>query len=306
MSVTFETLVDEVMMNLAGYTLNQDRTTYLTAAVTTLTSPSNSPLILNLASTDNLGKGIVEVGEELMWVSSFDRVVNTATIAPYGRGYLGTTASTAPVDAKVTVSPTFPRYSVKRAINDTIRAMGSSISAIKQTTFTWNAAVNTYDFDDLNIVSILRMMWQDVGPSREWIPIRRWDFDSFADVSTWGSGSQTVTIYDYITPGRTVKVMYATEPTALVNNSDVFTTVTGLPETCKDVVILGAAYRLLTYIDPARLSQVSPQADEIDAKRPFGASSTVARQLLALYTARLAEETQHQQSQFPARIHYTR
>ena len=306
MSATFGTMVDEVLINLAGYTLNQDRSTYLTAAFTSLTSPSSSPLILSLASTDNLGKGIIEVGDELMWVDAFDRVANTATIAPYGRGYLGTTASTASVDTKVTVSPTFPRFTVKKAINDTIQAMGSSIFAVKQTTFTYNPAVTTYEFQDLNIESILRMMWQDIGPSKEWITIRRWDFDPFADVSTWGSGSQTVSVYDYITPGRTVKVMYATEPTPLVNLNDNFADVTGLTESCKDVVILGAAYRLMTYIDPARVSQVSPQADEIDTKRPFGASSTVARQLLALYTARLAEETQRQQKQYPARIHYTR
>lgn len=306
MSATFGTIVDEVLINLAGYTLNQDRSTYLTAAFTSLTSPSSSPLILSLASTDNLGKGIIEVNDELMWVDAFDRVANTATIAPYGRGYLGTTASTASVDTKVTISPTFPRFSVKKAINDTIRAMGSSIAAVKQTSFVYNPAVTTYEFDGLNIESILRVMWQDTGPSKEWINVRRWDFDSFADVATWGANSQTISVYDYITPGRTVKVMYATEPVALVDTSDNFANVTGLPESCKDVVVLGASYRLMTYIDPARISQTSPQADEIDTKRPFGASSTVARQLLALYTARLAEETARQQTLYPTRIHYTR
>lgn len=306
MSATFGDMVDEVLINLAGYTLNQDRSTYLTAAFTSLTSPSSSPLILSLASTDNLGKGIIEVNDELMWVDAFDRVANTATIAPYGRGYLGTTASTADVDTKVTISPTFPRFSVKKAINDTIRAMGSSIAAVKQTSFVYNPAVTTYEFENLNIESILRVMWQDTGPSKEWINVRRWDFDSFADVATWGANSQTISVYDYITPGRTVKVMYATEPTPLADTTDFFADVSGLPESCKDVVILGASYRLMTYIDPARVSQVSPQADEIDTKRPFGASSTVARQLLALYTARLAEETARQQTLYPTRIHYTR
>lgn len=306
MSATFGDMVDEVLINLAGYTLNQDRSTYLTAAFTSLTSPSSSPLILSLASTDNLGKGIIEVNDELMWVDAFDRVANTATIAPYGRGYLGTTASTAAVDTKVTISPTFPRFSVKKAINDTIRAMGSSIAAVKQTSFVYNPAVTTYEFENLNIESILRVMWQDTGPSKEWINVRRWDFDSYADVATWGANSQTISVYDYITPGRTVKVMYATEPTPLADTTDFFADVSGLPESCKDVVILGASYRLMTYIDPARVSQVSPQADEIDTKRPFGASSTVARQLLALYTARLAEETARQQTLYPTRIHYTR
>ena len=299
-------MVDEVLINLSGYTFQQDRSTYLTTAVTTLTSPSSSPLVLSLGSTDNVGKGIVEVDDELMWVNSFDRVANTATIAPYGRGYLGTTAATHAVDTKVTVSPIFPRYTVKRAINDTIKAVGSGLFSIKQTTFTYNAAVTTYEFQDLNIENILTMMWQDIGPSKEWIRVRRWDFDPFADVDTWGSNSQTVTIGDYITSGRTVKVMYTTRPNELENNSDVFETVTGLPSSSRDVIVLGAAYRLLAYLDPARASQISPQADEIDAKRTFGSANSAARQLFALYQQRLNEEIKAQQGQYPTRVHYTR
>ena len=306
MTTTFSNMVDEVLINLSGYTFQQDRSTYLTTAVTTLTSPSSSPLILSLASTDNVGKGIVEVDDELMWVNSFDRVANTATIAPYGRGYLGTTAATHAVDAKVTVSPIFPRYTVKKAINDTINAIGGSLLSIKQTTFTFNPAVTTYEFENLNIENILTMMWQDIGPSKEWIRIRRWDFDPFADVAVWGSGSQTVTVGDFITPGRTVKVMYTTRPTTLTNASDVFNTTTGLPESSKDVVVLGAAYRLLAYLDPARASQISPQADEIDAKRAFGSANSAARQLYALYQQRLNEEVKAQQAQYPTRVHYTR
>lgn len=306
MSVTLQDLTDEVLINLNGYTFEQDRTTHLTEAVSSTTSPSSSPTILKLASTESIGKGIVEIGEELLYVDSFDRVGNTATIAPYGRGYLGTTATTAPVDTKVTIAPTFPRYVVKKAINDTIKAMGSSLHAVKQTSFSYNAAVTTYEFDNLNIKNILTMSWQEVGPSKEWIRVRRWEFDSFADVAVWGSGSQTVTIGDYITPGRTVKVVYLTDPDTLTNNSDVFQTVTGLPDSSKDVVVFGASYRLLTYLDPARASQVSPQADEIDSRRPYGASQAAARQLFALYTQRLAEEVQHQQEAFPAKVHYSR
>jgi hypothetical protein len=299
-------MVDEVLINLSGYTYQQDRSTYLTAAVTTLTSPSSSPLILSLGSSDNVGKGIIEIDDELLWVNSFDRVANTATIAPYGRGYLGTTAATHAVDAKVTISPIFPRYSVKRAINDTIAAVGGSLLSIKQTTFTFNPSVTTYEFENLNIENILTIMWQDIGPSQEWIRVRRWDFDPFADVGVWGSGSQTVTIGDYITPGRTVKVMYTTRPEQLVNASDVYSTTTGLPDSSKDVVVLGAAYRLLAYLDPARASQISPQADEIDAKRAFGSANSAARQLYALYQQRLNEEVKAQQGQYPPRVHYTR
>lgn len=308
---TLSEMIDETLINLSGYTYQQDRSTYLTSAVTVLTSPSSSPTVLSLGSTDSVGKGIIEVGEELMWVDSFDRVANTATIAPYGRGYLGTSASTAAVDTKVTISPIFPRYVVKRAINDTIRAMGTQLLVIDQTTFTYNSAITTYELSDsagdsLNIENILTMSWQDIGPSQEWINIRRYTFDPKAESTTWDEGGQTVTIGDYITSGRTVKVNYVKQPSAFTASNQVFTTQTGYPESARDVVILGAAYRLLTYLDPARASQISPQADEIDAKRPFGSANTAVRQIFSLYQQRLREEIQAFQGQYPTRVHYSR
>lgn len=310
MTTTLSNLIDEILINMAGYTMQQDRATSLSAAISSTTTTS-----LSVSSTNDIGKGIIEVGEELMWVENFDRVGNTLTIAPWGRGYLGTTASTAATSSKVTISPTFPRYVIKRAINDTLNAMGASIHAVKQITFTYNPAVTTYELLDsssnnVTAQTILAMHWQEVGPSKEWIPIRRWSFEPYADITTWGGSSaspaQTVSIYDMITAGRTVKVMYAAAPTPFTSNSDVFTTTTGLPETCKDVVVLGATYRLMTFLDPARATQTSPQADEIDTKRPYGGVGNVMRQIYALYTQRLAEETKAQLQQFPPRVHYTR
>ena len=306
MTTTLTDLINEVSINLAGYTYQQDRATHLSSAVTTLTSSSTSPTVLFLGSTENLGKGVVEIDEELMWVDSFDRIANTATVSPYGRGYLGTTAATHTVDTKVSISPTFPRYVIKKAINDTINAAGSSIFAVNVTTFTFNAAQTTYDFDGLNIQNILSISWQSVGPSLEWIPVRRWSWDSKADATAFGAAAQTVTIGDYITPGRTVKVVYSTDPVPFTTNAQEFSTQTGLPASCKDVIVLGASYRLLTYLDPARAAQVSPQADETDSKRPFGSSQNATRQLLALYTQRLQEEVQRQQASYPIRIHYSR
>ncbi len=308
---TLTNMMDEVLVNLAGYTFQQDRSTYLTSAVTTTTSTSASPLVLSLGSTDSVGKGILEIDEELLWVDSFDRVANTATVSPYGRGYLGTTAATHTADSKVTISPTFPRYSVKRAINDTIRSLGANIFAVKTTTFTFNAAQSTYAFANLNIKNILTVHWQDIGPSKEWRIIRKWDLDAVANPEAFGyvTGTdtvQTITLGEAPLSGRTVKVVYATDPNPFTSNSEVYTTVTGLPESTRDVVILGAAYRLLSFLDPARAAQVSPQADETDSKRPYGASQSATKQLYALYTQRLNEETKAQQQNYPPKVHYSR
>jgi hypothetical protein len=303
---TLSSMIDEVLINLAGYTYQQDRATYITQDVAATASTIASPIILQLASTDNIGKGAIEIDEELFWLDSFDRVSNTATIPPYGRGYLGTDIAAHTAGTKVTITPTFPRYVIKKAINDTIAAFGATIFAVKTTSFVFNAAQTTYAFNNLNIHNIMTIMWQDIGPSEEWFPIRRWSWDSLASTVAFGAGAQTVTIGDFVQPGRTVKVVYATDPEPFTSNSQDFATQTGLPNSARDVAILGASYRLLTYLDPARAAQVSPQADETDSKRPYGASQSATKQLYALYIQRLNEETARQQAQYPIRVHYSR
>ena len=302
-------MINEVSMNLSGYTLQQDRATHITADVAATASTIDKPITLSLASTDSVGKGIIEIDEELFWVDNYDRVGNTATIAPYGRAYLGTTLAAHTEGTKVTIAPTFPRFTIKRAINDTINAIGASIFAASTTTITSNSAVSAFRLPSgtdptLNISKILSIAYQALGSSKEWIPIRSYRFDGNANSTAFTSG-QTVSIYDYIPSGRTVQVVYATDPVTFTTNADVFTTQTGLPESCKDLVILGATYRLLSNLDPARASMVSPQADEVDSKRPYGSSQSLTKQVYALFNQRLNEEIKNQQDKYPIRVHYS-
>ncbi len=300
---TLNEMIDDVRGSLQGYTLRQDRITY----VANPSGINTTDTEITVGSASNLAKGVIEIDDELIWIDSFDKANNVLNVIPgFGRGFQGTNPAPHSEYAQVTLAPTFPRVNIKKAINDTINAVGSTIFAAKVTTFTFNAAQTTYDFDGLNIQNILSISWQSVGPSLEWIPVRRWSWDSKADATAFGATAQTVTIGDYITPGRTVKVVYATDPVPFTTNAQDFSTQTGLPESCKDVIVLGASYRLLTYLDPARAAQVSPQADETDSKRPYGASQTATKQLYALYTQRLNEETARQQSFYPIRVHYSR
>jgi hypothetical protein len=120
------------------------------------------------------------------------------------------------------------------------------------------------------------------------------------------TSGQTISIYDGNIPsGRTIQIVYSKDPTPFTTTADVFTDQTGLPESCKDLVILGATYRLLSNLDPARASMVSPQADETDSKRPYGSSQSVTKQIYALFNQRLTEEIRNQQDRYPIRIHYS-
>ncbi len=120
---TLNSLVEDVQLDLSGFTYRQDLATYLLSACTT------SDLVLNVASTENIGKGIIEIDDEMMWLDSYYRQANTITIAPFGRGYLGTTVATHATNAKVVITPTYPRNAVKRAINDTINAVYPKVFA---------------------------------------------------------------------------------------------------------------------------------------------------------------------------------
>lgn len=300
-------IINEVSMNISGYTLIQDRTTHLTSPVAATVSTIANPIIMALNSAESLGKGVVEIGEELIWVDSYDRVSSNATVPPYGRAYLGTTLAAHDAGAKVTISPTFPRFSIKRAINDTINAIGSTIFAAGTTTITSNAVTTAYMIPTtgtLDIRNILSVSYQAIGATKEWVPIRSWRFDPNANTTAFTSG-QTLSIYSGIPSGRTIQVVYAKDPTAFTDDEQVFTTQTGLPASCKDVVVLGATYRLLSNLDPARASMVSPHADETDNKRPYGSSNSATKQIYALFNQRLNEEVKNQQANYPVRIHYS-
>ena len=298
MATTLNNLIDDVQLDLAGFTYRQDRVTYTVQAV------AIDDLVIHVASTDNIGKGIIEIDDEMMWVDSYDRQANTITIAPFGRGYNATTAAVHAVNTKVVITPTYPRVAVKRAINDSINSAYPKVFAIGTTTASFLASRTTYAVP-AEAIQILSMAWQSVGPTKEWLPIRQWRWDPIAYTGAFATG-RTVSIYDNVLPGRTINIVYSHMATPLSAITDDFETVTGLPSTMRDVVIYGAAWRLSSYVDPARISISSPAADELDIKRPYGTGVNVTKQLQALYMQRLEEESLKQKLQFPTRVHYSR
>lgn len=295
---TLNSMIDDVQLDLSGFTYRQDRATYL------ITAATSTDLVLNVAATDNIGKGIIEIDDEMMWVDAYDRQANTITIAPFGRGYNGTTAAAHAVNAKVTITPTYPRHAVKRALNDTVNAVYPKVFAVGSTAVSFLASRTTYPVPQ-EAIQILSMAWQSVGPTKEWLPIRQWRWDPLAYASAFPTG-RSVSIYDNILPGRTMNIIYAHLPVPMTNNADDFETTTGLPSSMKDVVTYGAAWRLSSYVDPARISITSPAADELDVKRPYGTGTNVTKQLQALYLNRLEEESLKQKLQYPTRVHYSR
>jgi len=296
---TFNDLVNEVRSSLAGYTLKQDRITYLDSAITT------TDTAIQVGSADNLAKGIVEIDDELLWIDNFTKSTNTLNAAPgFGRGFQGTTPAPHAQYSQVVLTPTFPRNRIKQAINDTINSVYPKLWSIYSTTFTFNASQTTYALPD-DCQNVLFISWQTTGASKEWLPVNRWRQDLMANVAAFNS-QKTVNLYSNIQPGRTVQVWYAASPNTMDANTDDFADVTGLPETCRDVITLGAAYRMLSYIDPGRINLTSAEADLADTKVPGTAGGNASKYIYALYQQRLQDESLKLSDKFPIRLHYSK
>lgn len=294
---SFADLIDETTLALTGYTNRQDQATFLTAAL------SSTALTFTVADGTVLTRGIVEIDEELIWVDSFDRTTNIATIPAYGRGFRNTEPAQHSVGTRVTIAPSFPRSVVRKNINLAIDGVYPDLFGTYYTTFNFQAAVTTYQLPQ-EAVDVLGASWQTIGPSKEWLPIRHYRMDRMANPVTWNTG-KTISIREGIIPGRAVMITYTKKPSNLQFDTDEFTAITGLPESAREVIILGAAYRTAAYLDLGRVPAATAEADAQQGNDPVGSAANISRYMYQLYQQRLQVEVRRLQEQYPPRTHYS-
>lgn len=296
---TFVEIVDEVKAKLSGYTMRQEKITYLndTSGITKTASS------IKIGSGDNFAKGIIEVEDELILIDAFDIATSTLTIMPgFGRGWQGTTAAAHNRYSQVTITPTYPRTMVKKAINNTIKSVFPKLFAVRNTSFKYNASVATYALPD-DCYKVISVSWRVPGSAKYWSPVRHYRVDSTASQTEFGT-TNTITIGRSIMPGAEIQITYSAMPDVLSSNTDNFNSITGLPDSSIEVITLGASARLLAFIDAGRLNFVSAEADAADTKIPSYAGQSISKYVTALYQQRLAEESSRLLEQYPTAPHY--
>jgi len=295
--MNFEEMVDEVLLNVAGYTQRQDQATFLIGDIDEFATE------LTVRDGSVLSRGLIEVNSELMWVDRFDRNSGIAYISPSGRAYRNSTLAPHFDGARVTISPAYPRVVIQKAINNAISGVYPDLYGTFYTTFNFVATRSTYPLTS-DALDVMTVSLQTVGPTKEWLPVRRWRIDKTANPVAFNTG-KSLSIYDGIVPGRTINVVYAKKPSKLTLPSDTFE-MSGLSDSSEEVIILGASYRVAAYLDQARVTGMSVEADALDQSNPSGAGAQVSRYLFAQYKDRLAQEIRRQEKLFPVRVHYTR
>ena len=292
---TFGDLVEEVLLNLEGFSGDQEIFGTLGANIlaTDTTFTVAGPIF---ADGSGFSSGLVEIGEEMVYVQTFTRATGVATGVL--RGWRGTTAAAATAGTLLRNNPKFPRFAVKRAINDTVKGLAPKLYAIKKYSFVYKGGKVRYDMP-VDAKDVLQVSTSVPGPSLTWRNNKRYSFDI--------TGSNTVTtnpaldVWDGIT-SRTVNVIYLGDPQPMVNLTDDFVTTTGLYDWAREIISFGASWRLSSFIDSSKININT--SEQIASNQPIGSATNLSKYFLGMYQSRLNEGQLRAQNLYPVSKHY--
>jgi hypothetical protein len=290
---TLGDLINSIASSLHSFTGLQEVSTHLTSAVT------SSTLSFPVDLSDGIMRGIAEVDDELIYVNLTDS--NLLTLAPYGRGYRGSTAASHLINTQVIMDPTFPRCEIRRCIDQIVLALYPNLYQIKTTDLAYTPTPVGYTLP-ADCDRVLDLKFQVPGdPIDYWAPLSNWAYDSTSPEAT----GKAVNIFDNLPAGATVRVVYQAGFGTFAANTDTLASV-GLKEDWADLITYAVTSRMVRFLDPARLQL---RAVENVTRSQFvaaGDAGKIANQLYAVYQQRLAEERRNLLDLTPTRINFTR
>lgn len=297
---TLNQLTEQTLGEVNSYVKNQESVTVITSAATA------GDLTMLVDDSTALSKGIVEINDELIYLKKVIAASGSIQVIgvsgnPIGRGWRGTTAASHATGSVVRNNPIFPRTQVKRAILETIKGM--TFPCVTYHSFTFDGSDYSYLMPD-SLQDITGISWDLPDSTGVWQIIKNYRIDKNYYDATTASIKTALILKEAPMPGRTVNVQYTKFPTIITDDQEL--TVSGLPSSCEDVVRLGAMYRLLSTVDPGKVTATTVSADALDQPVAAGASTSTAKYIFQLYTVRLQEEISKQQDKFLNTIQYTR
>lgn len=290
---TFKNLQDEVLMALHGYGLAQPRTSFLVAGITA------TDLTMSVRNASDIDMGLAEIDGELVFIEAVDRTSNTITFSPDGRGFYGTTAATHAASARLTFAPTWPRQRVKSALNDVILGVWPQLYGVAQVQFVYTPAVTTYQMPS-DAEGVLSISADTFGPSRQQQVVKRYRFDSTAPLDEFTT-TNSLTLLEGVSPGVTVTVTYRKVPSTLSLDADTIAT-SGLRESARQLLMLGACAQLLSMMDVSRLTVDTAPADQLDTTNQIGSAARLANQFQIRYEMEVEKERTRLRETTPAKI----
>lgn len=300
MMPTFDQLTLRVRAQLKGFSLDQESVSELSASM----NASDTTFTCDAGSVTNLSRGLNEIDDELILVKAYDATSGVVSVLGLanGRGAEGTTAASHSSHAIVRSNPAFPRQRIKDAINDAITALYPSLVVFGTTDFAFNAAQVEYSLpSEVKDVWYVTGRW--VGPEKVSGAMPDWRFNPKAYLTDFPTG-KSIQLFNAVTPGQNIRVVYAKAPSTLSAGTDDFASVTGYADRIADLVVWDACKRLLPGVLSARLQQTSVESTERAPLVSARDIATAVQTFAALYAERLAQERDLQFNEVPNYAHF--
>lgn len=295
---TFRAQVEQARGLLTQYTNNRP----VLATFTGWEETDGERTGINLAglpTQQRIANAVVELGHEMVYVSTFDPVTNTTQCPPWFRQQQGSPANDDyPVNSVAVINPQWPYHVVAQHVASGIANLYPSLFVPKTTTITTLTLTERYllpnDVDEIISISYE----DDVHPARPQRSVSRWSLDTLAH-----DGNRYLHIEQVYRSGINLYVQYRAKPVVPAITSDADWSTTGLPDTASDLPGLWAAVQMLPAADASKAQIATVEQSERNRFVQPGAANAASRRLHELYLTRLNEERRKLTDRFPPRIH---
>lgn len=294
-------LVEEVLLSVAGYLTDQELIGVTAGSI----GPSDSSFTVSgsvFPDGSGFQPGLAEVGSELVYVGAVNP--STGVFSGVIRGFRGTAAGSWGAGTQVRANPRVPRVKVVRAINDTLDECYPRLYGVAETEIAQSGTATSYDVP-ADCAEVLAVALQTPGKVSAWRRSYRWDF--VANATSDSVTGKQIQVGDAWT-GCTIHVTYAKAPSqfseASGTNQD-YVTATGLPVWTREVVTLGAAYKIVSFLDAGRIAERTAEGDLLAQQAPIGQAQKLSEHLYSLYQNRLDSTEARLRSQYDVgSVHY--
>jgi hypothetical protein len=296
MAVTLLDLVNEVLDQMYSFVQVKDRHVYLDGDI----DASQTTIVLDSAtSAKQVQPGqLLQLGTddtvatELVRVRSVDAQSATVTVV---RGVRGTTAAAwSAASAEILVDPEFPKHNVIREINNTLASFAPDIHSYATFETVVDAMyINGYTLP-AGALGVVSVQYLPTGYDDNWQRVRRWKFDPV---------NNSVSVFQVMEPGQGLRIRYRKSAGTMSATTNELGTHAGLEDSVKDLVVLGAVYRLLLGRASGRVVDDRAETLSNASQRTADPVMAAVRQVYALFQQRMISERERQRLANPVLTH---
>lgn len=243
---------------------------------------------------------LLGLGTELLYVWETNDTAKTAVVQ---RGYLGSTAAAASVDALVEIAPRFARAMIKESIQDEIRSWPDSLYQVFPTTLTVAGGNSGLELSAAfaDLIGIVEVFKQPALGSDTWRRMNGVRLLRNLPLDASSSGLM-LNLGETVTTGMDIQVImafpFATDPW---NDNTDLETDSGLSPSMLDIVPLGVSARLLTSNEVDRTDMGGQGEARRATEVPINAMIQTGVNHLRLRDRRIAEEAARLLRDYPIR-----